>query len=736
LAEHQTPETPPKPTAPPTASPIVRFGEIQDCVKAYYPDADLDLIRAAYVYSAQVHLGQTRRSGEPYLVHPVAVARILAQMKLDEASVATGLLHDTVEDTLVTIDDIERFFGKEIATLVDGVTKISKMEFQSKEQRQAENYRKMILAMSRDIRVLLVKLADRLHNMRTLDFMETEAQQRISRETLEIYAPLAARLGIYWLRTELEDMSFRYLDPERYALIQTRLEESIKRTEEYVSNVLRIIRDKLKQYNISATTKGRNKEIFSIYKKMQAQSLDFEQIHDVTAFRIVLSTVSECYAVLGLIHSLWRPVPGRFKDYIAMPKGNGYQSLHTTVIGPEGNRIEIQIRTQEMDRIAEEGIAAHWSYKEGKVVEPEEEKVTSWLRQMMEWQQDLEDPREFLENVRVDLYPDEVYVFTPKGEVKEFPAGATPLDFAYAIHTEVGHRCMGARVNGRMVPLKYHLQTGDSVEIVTSVHQKPSKDWLKYVRTARARTKIRHYVLTEERQRCIELGKENTERELRRWRVEIARAEKEGEILKVAQDHGFKTEEDLYAAIGYGRVSPKAVVTKLVPPQEREKAKAELAEERPIKRHHGTAKSGVRVQGLSDVLVNFAKCCNPLPGDPIRGYISWGRGVTIHKQDCVNLNVIDSRRIVDVSWDEDQQLSRVVRLQVWAQNRMGLLATISGVFTSNEADIVQASMKTVNEHEAEGTFMVAVKNLDHLNRVMNALKNVKGVEKVERGGTI
>jgi GTP pyrophosphokinase len=449
-----------------------------------------------------------------------------------------------------------------------------------------------------------------------------------------------------------------------------------------------------------------------------------------------LGSVSECYAVLGLIHSLWRPVPGRFKDYIAMPKGNGYQSLHTTVIGPEGNRIEIQIRTHEMDRISEEGIAAHWSYKEGKVVEPEEEKVTNWLRQMMEWQQDLDDPREFLENVRVDLYPDEVYVFTPKGEVKEFPKGATPLDFAYAIHTEVGHHCVGARVNGRMVPLKHQLQTGDSVEIVTSVHQKPSKDWLKYVRSGRARTKIRHYVLTEERQRSIEIGKDNAERELRKWRIELGRVEKEGEILKVAQDYGFKSEEDLYAAIGYGRVSPKAVITKLVPPQEREKAKAELAEERPIKRQRGTTKSGVRVQGLADVLVNFAKCCSPLPGDPIRGYISWGRGVTIHKEDCVNLRVIDSRRIVDVSWDEDQPLTRMVRLQVWAQNRMGLLATISGVFTSNEADIVQANMKTVNDHEAEGTFMVSVKNLDHLNRVMNALKSVKGVERVTRLGTV
>jgi GTP diphosphokinase / guanosine-3',5'-bis(diphosphate) 3'-diphosphatase len=719
-----------------TAKPIVRFGEIQDLVKSYYPDADLDLIRAAYVYSAQVHLGQTRRSGEPYLVHPVAVAGLLAQMKLDEASVATGLLHDTVEDTLTTIEDLERFFGKEIATLVDGVTKISKIEFKSKEERQAENFRKMILAMSRDIRVLLVKLADRLHNMRTLAPMPPEAQHRIARETMEIYAPLAARLGIYWIRTELEDLAFNYLNTERYDFIRVRLEETLKRTTEYGANVLKVINEKLKQYNITAVTKGRNKEIYSIHRKMLAQNLEFEQIHDLTAFRIILDSVSECYAVLGLIHSLWRPVPGRFKDYIAMPKSNGYQSLHTTVIGPEGARIEIQIRTYEMDLIAEQGIAAHWSYKEGKTLEAEDAKVITWLRQMMEWQQDLEDPREFFENVRVDLYPDEVYVFTPKGEVKEFPKGATPLDFAYSIHTEVGHRCIGARVNGKMAPLKYQLSTGDTVEIVTSVHQKPSKDWLKFVKTGRARTKIRHYVLTEERERAVQMGRESTDRELRKWRIDIARAEKEGDIIKIAQEFSFKTEADLYAAIGYGRISPKVVITKLVPPQEREKAKVALSEEKPIKKERGTAKSGVRVQGLADIMVNFAKCCNPLPGDPIRGFITRGRGVTIHKADCINLQVTDSKRIVDVNWDEEQSLTRIVRLGVLATNKMGLLATISSVFSSNDSNIVQANIKAVNDHESQGVFMVSVKNLDHLTKIMNALKNVKGVEKVERLGII
>jgi GTP diphosphokinase / guanosine-3',5'-bis(diphosphate) 3'-diphosphatase len=719
-----------------TSEAIPRYNEIQDLVKAHYPDADLALIQIAYIYSARVHRGQTRVSGEPYLVHPVAVAKILAEMKLDEAAVATGLLHDTVEDTLATLDELEQYFGKDVAAMVDGVTKISKIEFQSKEERQAENFRKMILAMSRDIRVLLVKLADRLHNMRTLAPMPPEAQKRIARETMEIYAPLAARLGIYWIRTELEDLAFRYVEPERYNAIRVKLEQSLKQQEPYVNNVLNTIKERMKLYSIAAVSKGRNKEIYSIYRKMQTQNLQFEQIHDLTAFRIVLNDVSECYAVLGLIHSMWRPVPGRFKDYIAMPKSNGYQSLHTTVIGPEGARIEIQIRTHEMDRIAEEGIAAHWSYKEGRVIHPEDVQLTNWLRQIMEYQQEADDPREFLENVRVDLYPDEVYVFTPKGEVKVFPKGATPLDFAYSIHTEVGHRCVGARVNGKMVQLKHQLTTGDCVEIVTSVHQKPSKDWLKHVKTGRARTKIRHYVLAEERDRSIQMGRESVERELRKWRMDLSRAEREGEIIRISQEYSFKTEADLYAAMGYGRISPKVIVTRLVPAQEREKAKAEQKDETRAKQRRASTRSGVRIEGLADVMVNFAKCCNPLPGDLIRGFITRGRGVTIHKGDCANLDTVESRRIIDATWDEEQTLNRIVSLEVYSENRIGMLANISGVFSSNDSDIVQASVKAVNEHQAQGLFMVSVKNLDHLTRIMNALRKVKGVERVARLGTV
>lgn len=717
-----------------SSSSIVRFGEIQDMVKSYYPDADLDVIRAAYVYSAQVHQGQTRRSGEPYLIHPVAVAMILAQMKLDEASVATGLLHDTVEDTLTSIEDLERYFGTEIATLVDGVTKIGKLEFQSKEERQAENFRKMILAMSKDIRVLLVKLADRLHNMRTLSAMPRQAQVRISQETMDIYLPLASRLGMHWVWTELAELAFKYIEPDRYEFLRKRLEETLRETEGFKNEVLQIIRDKLSQYNIKAITKGRSKEIYSLHRKMQSQNLDFEQVHDLTAFRIILESVSECYAVLGLIHSLWRPVPGRFKDYIAMPKRNGYQSLHTTVIGPNGRRIEIQIRTHEMDLVAEEGIAAHWSYKEGKAIDAEDAEVVNWLRQMMESHQDLDDPREFFETVRVDLYPDEVYVFTPKGEVKAFPKGATPLDFAYSIHTEVGHRCVGARVDGKMVPLKYQLHNGNTVEIVTSVHQKPSKDWLKFVKTGRARTKIRHFVLAEERERSIQIGREATERELKKWRIDLFRAEREKELFKIAQEFSFKTEADLYAAIGYGRLSPKVIITKLIPPQDREKAREAFSEEKVVRKGRATGSSGVRIQGLTDVMVNFAKCCNPLPGDRISGYITRGRGITVHKADCINLQTIDSRRIVETSWDDEQPLRRIVRLGIWTENKMGMLANIGGVFSSNDADIVEANVTTREGEGAHGVFRVSVRNLDHLTTVMSALRNLKGVQKVERLG--
>ena len=715
-------------------TPIVRFGEIEEMVKSYYPDADLNLIRMAYVYSAQVHKGQSRVGGEPYLVHPVAVAKLLAQMKLDEGSIVAGLLHDTVEDTLTTIEDLEEYFGKDIARLVDGVTKISKMAFQSKQQRQAESFRKMILAMSQDIRVLLVKMADRLQNMRTLAPMKPEARKRISKETLDVYAPLAGRLGIYWLRTELEDLAFKYIEPEIYADLNQRRAESLKRQEEYVKGVLAIISERLRKYKIPAETRWRTKEIYSIHQKMINQKLEFDQIHDLTAFRIIVDTVEQCYGVLGLIHSLWSPVPGRFKDYIALPKPNGYKSLHTTVIGPEGRRIELQIRTDEMDLVAEHGIAAHWSYKEGKSLEADDAAVISWLRQITEWQKDLDDPRDFFESVRIDLYPDEVYVFTPKGDVKDFPKGATPLDFAYSIHSEVGHTCAGARVNGKMVPLKYELQTGDTVEIITSARQKPNKDWLKHVKTAKARAKIRQFILAEEWSHALEMGRDAVERELKRWRMDLAQIEKDGAIQEITEELSFKTSDDLFAAIGFGRVSPKIIITKVVPAEEREKAHEALKHEKHFKLSPGADKSGVNIDGLTGVMINFAKCCNPVPGDAIRGFITRGRGVTIHNASCQNLLNSDNRRIVDAAWDAEQALPHFVRVGVNAKDRTGLLEVLAGVFSSNDSNIAQASVTTSNDQIAHCFFTVSVKDVNHLGQIINALKNVKGVESVERLG--
>jgi GTP pyrophosphokinase len=714
------------------ANSIPRFGEIQDIVKQNFPDADLEIIRQAYVYSAMVHAGQVRRSGEPYLVHPVAVAKILAEMKLDEDAVATGLLHDTVEDTLASLEEIGKQFGKKIASLVDGVTKISKMEFLSKEERQAESFRKLILAMSEDIRVLLVKLVDRLHNMRTLGHMPRNAQRRIARETMDIYAPLAARLGIYWMRTELETLAFKYIDPENYNHLINLVEETIKQTDDYRIRVQEIIREKLEKYGIRAETKGRTKDLYSIHRKMIMQHLSFEEVHDLTAFRVIVDSVADCYAVLGILHGLWKPVPGRFKDYIAMPKPNGYQSLHTTVVGLDGHRIEIQIRTQEMDLVAEQGIAAHWSYKEGQQVEQADAQIISWLRQVIEYQAEVEDPREFLETVRVDLYPDEVYVFTPKGEVKEFPKGATPLDFAFSIHTEVGLQCQGARINGKLVPLSYQLQNGDVVEIVNSPQQRPSKDWLKIVKTAKARTKIRHYIQAQERTQAVDIGRDSAERELKRRRLELSTAEKKGDILRIAEDYGFVSEEDLYAAIGFGRVSPKAIITKLLPVEEREEAKSELQQEKKLRKAPYTSKSGVRVQGLTGVMVNFAKCCSPLPGDQIRGFITRGRGVTVHTADCANLAAVDRRRLIDVSWELEEEAPHMVKLSVLTRNEMGMLAKISGVFSSNDSDILEANIKSTGDDQARGTFTVGVKNIDHLNRIMIALKNIKGVEDVQR----
>ncbi|MBW1998856.1 MAG: bifunctional (p)ppGpp synthetase/guanosine-3',5'-bis(diphosphate) 3'-pyrophosphohydrolase, partial [Deltaproteobacteria bacterium] len=544
---------------------MIRLNDITSSLLSYHPKADTTLVEKAYVYSAKVHQGQVRLSGEPYLSHPLEVAYILTRMKLDVISVVAGLLHDTLEDTDTELPEIERLFGKETANIVDGVTKISKMKFGSHEERQAENMRKMILAMATDIRVIMVKLADRLHNMETLGFQPPEKQRAIARETLDIYAPLAGRLGIYWLKSNLEDLCLYYLEPEIYEKIKTEIAERKGFREKFIQEVSKILSQKLSEANIKATIKGRHKHFYSIYTKMREQNLSVNQVYDLLAFRVIVNSLRECYEVLGLVHTIWKPVPGRFKDYISLPKANMYQSLHTTVIGPMGQRMEIQIRTWEMDRIAEEGIASHWKYKERVEGGDRDEKQFAWLRRLLEWQKDLKDPKEFMETVRMDLFPNEVYVFTPKGEVKRLPKGSTPVDFAYSIHSEIGEKCVGAKVNGKMVPLRYQLKNGDTVEIITSTRQQPSKDWLDFVKTPRAKTKIRHWIMRQEKDQSITLGKELLEKALEQAHLSLKNISKNEQIAAVAKELSFSATEDMLANVGYGKITVNQVIGRLKP---------------------------------------------------------------------------------------------------------------------------------------------------------------------------
>jgi guanosine-3',5'-bis(diphosphate) 3'-pyrophosphohydrolase len=713
---------------------MLRFNDILERVASYNLNADVDLLRKAYVFSAKVHLGQVRLSGEPYLIHPMEVTGILTQLKLDVASVATGLLHDTVEDTLATLDEIRENFGDEIAQLVDGLTKISRIPIRSSEENQAENFRKMILAMVKDIRVILIKLADRLHNMRTLKYHMPEKQVEIAQETLDIYAPLAHRLGIDWIRLELEDLAFRHLHPDLYEEIQKKIAKKEKERTSYIDEVKRTLMRKLYENHIQGEVSGRIKQIYSIYRKMREQNLEIDEVYDITAFRVVVSTIKECYDVLGVIHSLWKPIPGKFKDYIGLPKENMYQSLHTTVIGPHGQRIEIQIRTQDMHKIAEEGIAAHWKYKEGKLEEADDKRFT-WLRQLLEWQRDLKDDVEFIESVKVDLFPNEVYVFTPKGAVKQFPFGATPVDFAYSIHSDVGNHCVGARVNGKIVPLRYELRSGDTVEIVTSPNQKPSKDWLKNVKTSRAKTKIRQWFAAEEREKSIVLGKEILEKELRKYGLQTAKLVKSGEMAKAANEFSFQAVDDLIAAIGYGRITANQVIGKIVP-QETLEQKEELKEEGVLKsliqKVTRKPKDALLIKGVDNVMVRYAGCCNPLPGDRVVGYITRGRGVTIHTADCQNALDEDPNRKVDVEWDSTKEYNYPVRIRVDCEDKKGLLAEISNSISSQEANITNARVDTTGDKRAVCTFEMEIQDLNHLKKVIKALEKVKGVNRVER----
>ena len=712
---------------------MIRLNDIIDKITVYNPDVDMDLIEKAYVFSAKIHQGQVRLSGEPYLIHPLEVAGILADLKLDVATIATGLLHDTVEDTYTTLEEIDRLFGKEITSLVDGVTKISKITFGTYEERQAENFRKMLIAMAKDIRVLLIKLADRLHNMQTLEYHSKEKQKKIAKETLDIYAPLANRLGIGWIKAELEDLSFRFLEPKIYNDLAKKVAKKNEDRKAYINEVNSIISKKLVEYNLKDRIEGRSKHLFSIYQKMKRQNIDFDQVFDLIAFRIVLDTVKECYEALGIIHSIWKPVPGRFKDYIAMPKANMYQSLHTIVIGPYGERVEIQIRTEEMHRISENGIASHWKYKEGRSIEGKEDREFAWLRQLLEWQQELKDPREFLESVRVDLFPGDVYVFTPKGEVKEFPRGATPLDFAYSIHTDIGNHCTGAKVNGRIVPLKYQLKNGDTVKILTSTNQNPSIDWLKIVKTSRAKARIRQWIKTNERQRSIALGSEICDKDFKKYRLNFSKLVKGGELQGVLEEFNLLTVDDLLAEVGYGKLSARQIINKLIPQEKlQDEPIGELVLERVSKKAEKKERSGVKVRGAEDIMVRFAMCCNPLPGDDIIGYITRGRGVSVHTTDCHTIMHSIPERKIDVQWDLEDKTTHLVKIRVVCNNKKGLLAAMSSSIASSEANITNAQVHTSKDEKAVSIFEVEVNDLKHLQDIMKSLERIKGVIQVEK----
>ncbi|HVO30577.1 MAG TPA: bifunctional (p)ppGpp synthetase/guanosine-3',5'-bis(diphosphate) 3'-pyrophosphohydrolase [bacterium] len=733
---------------------MIRLSDILDRVAAHHPNADLDAINKAYVFSAKMHQGQLRKSGEPYLIHPMEVAAILADMRLDVPSVCTGLLHDAIEDTLATYEEIEQIFGKEVAELVEGVTKISKMHFSTKEERQAENFRKMLMAMARDIRVILVKLGDRLHNMRTLEHLSPEKQKRVAQETLDIYAPLANRLGISWMKSELEDLSLKYLKPEAYEMLVKSVAKRKKERESYIDEVKTILSKKIVEYGIKCEVSGRPKHFYSIWKKMESRDIEFDQIYDLIAFRVLTDNVKECYEVLGIIHSMWKPVLGRFKDFIAMPKANMYQSLHTTVIGPKGERVEIQIRTREMHQIAEYGVAAHWRYKEkNAVIDPKDEQKFGWIRQLLEWQRDVKDPSEFLDTVKLDLFSDEVYVFTPKGDVRAFPHGSTPVDFAYSVHTDVGNHCVGAKVNGRIVPLKYKLRSGDTIEIITAPDRQPSKDWLNFVATSRAKVKIRTFVKQQQRSRGIEFGKDVLERELKRFGVNLNKAVKEGTLQEAGKEHGCQTLDDLYVQISYGKVDLTEIIKKVVPEAKYEEIRAKSAPEnggepkqenagafeRLLSRvssavgvGKGAQKSPIKISDVEDILVTFGKCCAPIPGDPVIGFITRGRGLTVHAADCARVLASDPERKIEVQWDKTAKTAPRARLKVVCVDQPGLLASITKSMSQLGVNISQAQIRTTSDRRAINTFEVSITDAEHLAKVMKSLETINGVVSVER----
>ena len=715
---------------------MIRFEDLVEKVRSYSPDADLELLRRAYVFSAFEHKGQVRHSGEPYMVHPLEVADFLADLKLDVVAVAAGLLHDVVEDTLTTIERIHELFGPDVAHVVEGVTKISAIPFSSSEQRQAENFRKMLLAMVDDIRVILVKLADRLHNMRTLHHLPEERRVKIAQETLDIYAPIANRLGMSKVKNELEELSFRYLEPKRYEALRALVETRRRETEGAIEELKRTLRAKLDDAQVPVVQlDGRIKRLYSIANKLKRQRIDLDQVYDLIALRVVTKTVRDCYAALGIIHNTWSPVPGRIKDFIAMPRPNGYQSLHTSVIADPGLPFEVQIRTEEMHEQAEEGIAAHWKYKEGRVGDQRDERYFKWLRQLLEWQQEVRDPQEFIHNLKVDLYPEEVYTFTPRGEVKALPRGATPVDFAYAIHTDVGHKCVGARVNGKMVPLRTKLRNGDIVEIVTAANHAPSRDWLNFVVTSRARNKIRHYVQAEEKARSIELGRRILEKEARRFGLNAKTLLEDPAFTKFAEEYGGGRADEVLAAVGYGKLAARVVLTKVIPPEKlQEKPEGKVAS--VVRRVWRSGEDRITVSGIDDLMVFRARCCNPIRGERIVGYISRGKGVSVHSASCPNVvNLLyDPERRIEVEWDKAPDEARyTVRLTMQVEDRKGILADVSSKVAGINTNITSVEATTDEDQRGRIDMTVEISDLKHLEKVMKSLRTVQGVIGVERG---
>ena len=712
---------------------MLRLNDIVDRVQATRPAANIELIHKAYVFTGKVHHGQLRESGEPYLIHPLNVSYILADWNMDEETVVTGLLHDTVEDTVATIEEIRELFGDSVAHLVDGVTKISRVVISDAADQKAESLRKMILAMGKDIRVILVKLADRIHNVRTLGHLSPDRQVAIARETQEIYAPIASRLGMSRVKMELEDRCFEVLHPDDFRDLSRAADERKRGREEHIRKVIALLEGKLGEAKVDAVVTGRSKNITGIFHKMARQGIDFEHVYDLIGFRIIARTVRECYEALGIVHSLWRPVPGRFKDYIAMPKANLYQSLHTTVFGPNAEMMEIQIRTEEMHALAEYGVAAHWRYKEGKQVTDKGDQMFVWLRQILELQKEMKDPREFLNTVKVELFPEEVYVFTPRGDVKELPRGATPIDFAYAIHTEVGNRCVGAKVNGRIVPLKAPLKNGDVVEIITNPSHKPSRDWLKIAKTSRALNKIRALIRQEQQEHSLTLGRQILERELRKYSLSFTRTLKSKEFAEILQENRLKSADDYCIALGYGKVSLVPLLRSLVPPEQLLEKGKESRLEALIKRVTTRKPSAVIVKGVDDIFIRLANCCNPVPGDPIVGFITRGRGVTIHAKDCPKALETDPARAIEVAWEAGTKAAHPVKLKVICADKPGLLADISRTITASDVDIRRAIVMTTRDKRAICSFDVAVNDAKHLASLIKSIEKVKNVYSVERG---